>query len=245
VISTAVLALAVAATPGARRWLAGPPAPAAAVLSVSDRTTGCSWRLLRDLSLEARPAGSVARNGLYQGQAAGLVEGRAVWYQRSDWNQLFIPLDAPLPDVFSVQAEFRSPPADGHAHDVRFMIFTDPGGPDASDVAHGRGIVLRAEPGRPPVFEWGRTDGLHAREVTYKGVLPAPFSGAWRTLQVEGSRSGCWLRVLLDGAPILAATGECDLVGRHLMLGAAAAPWRAANVAWSAVRVFSGGDDCR
>jgi hypothetical protein len=67
----------------------------------------------------------------------------------------------------------------------------------------------------------------------------------WHTLRLEGSRSGCWLRASFDGAPLLVATGACDLAGRHVMIGATRTAYTPANVAWRDLAIERGTGRCR
>jgi hypothetical protein len=221
------------------------PPPAEATVAASSATTPCTWRLLSVHDLREPAPGAVARQGSSGSQGVADVSGARAWTQRSDWNQLFVPIGATVPDFFGAEASFLAQPVPGRARGVKMMIFTDPSGPDGSDVKHGRGVFLIQEPGRAPTFEWGVLDGMNARKVAYKGTLGAPFTGKWRTLRLEASRSRCWVRLLLDGAPILTETGNCNLAGKHVMLGSATDAYQSADVAWSHLRVFEGEPDCQ
>jgi len=245
----AALGLAIAAAAGAAvvawRGLAT-PAPPAVVLAASSATTPCSWSLVERHPLAEPPAGAVARNGKWQGQGRAELEGRGAWLQRSDWNHLFVPLPGlGAEDPFAVQVELLAPRPAGGQRQAKIMVFTDPGGPDDSDVRHGRGIAFLDEPGRSPGFEWGRLDGITARSVLYKGTLPEGFTGRWHAVRLEGSRAACWLRVLLDGAPVLTSVGDCDLAGRHVLLGSNGGTYQPAEVAWRDLQILHGTPDCR
>ncbi len=221
------------------------PKPGVLVLAGSSASTGCTWSLVARHWFGALPEGAVARNGAFQGQEAASRDGRGVWLQRSDWNQLFVRLPELESSVFAVQVDFHAPRPDGSPREAKLMVFTDPGGPDASDVRHGRGVSLLDEPGRSPGFEWGRLDGMTARVIAYRGTLAEGFADRWRTIRIEGSRANCWLRVLLDGVPLLTSVGECDLAGSHVLLASNGGTYRPADVAWRDLRVFRGGDECR
>lgn len=156
-----------------------------------------------------------------------------------------MPLGQPGPDYIAVQAEFFVPPSPDRAAWVRMMVHTDPGGPDESDVVHGRGIAIHQEPGANPAFEWGVLDGLTSRRIQYKGSIATTLTGRWRTLRTEGSRSKCWLRVLLDGAPVMTAVDECDLSGRFELLGSSRGHLVPGDVAWSNLVTFEGEPACQ
>jgi hypothetical protein len=221
------------------------PPPADATVAASSATTPCTWRLLSVHDLRGPAPGAVARQGSSGSQGVADAGGSKAWTQRSDWNQLFVPIGTTVPDFFGAEASFLAVPVPGRARGVKMMVLTDPSGPDGSDVKHGRGVFLIQEPGRAPTFEWGVLDGMNARKVVYKGTLGAPFTGKWRTLRLEGSRSRCWVRLLLDGVPLLTEVGSCDLAGTHVMLGAATDAYQPADVAWSNLRIFEGEPDCQ
>ncbi len=72
------------------------------------------------------------------------------------------------------------------------------------------------------------------------------LAGRWHLLRIEGSRSECWLRASIDGRPLLSETGYCDFSGSSVMFsGEIAESYRPANIAWRALRVFSGAANCR
>jgi hypothetical protein len=217
------------------------------VLAASPATLLCTWKMKAWHDLRRAPPGAVVRNGRLgsQREDAAEVYGRAAWVQGSDWNQLFVPLGEPDRDFFAVQAEFFVPPAPDRIAWVRMMVHTDPEGPTESDVRHGRGIAIYQEPGANPAFEWGVLDGLTARKIDYRGSLATALAGHWRTLRIEGSRSRCWLRVFLDGAPLLTAFDECDLSGRFVLLGSSRGHLIPGDVAWSNLTTFEGEPACQ
>ena len=219
----------------------------ALVVGASGATSLCTWRMRAWHDLRRAPPGAVVRNGRLgdRRQQPAEVQGREAWAQGADWNQLFVPLGDPAPDVFAVQAEFFVPPASDRATWVRMMVYTDPGGPDASDVLHGRGIAIYQEPGANPAFEWGVLDGMTARSISYRGSLATALAGHWKTLRIEGSRSHCWLRATLDGAPLLTAFDECDLSGRFVLLSSSRGHLVPGDVAWSNLTTFEGEPACQ
>jgi hypothetical protein len=247
------LALAAMALLAAGRWPhravsgGGVPSERAAVVAATSARTGCQWRVLPGIDLDARPPGAVVRNGGFQGQEAGTVLDRPAWRQRSDWNQLFTPTPATFDavDVFAVQAEFHFPAAGEWPRSATMMVFTDPAGPDPSDLEHGLGLSITEEPGQAPTFRWGVVQGPTRSRVTYRGTLPAALGGRWHTLRIEGSRSRCWLRAILDGAPLLWSSGDCDLAGRHVLVAGSGASYRPADVAWREIMLSLGTAECQ
>jgi hypothetical protein len=225
-------------------------APAALVVSATSATATCSWKQVARRDFETPATDLKWRNGSFRGQAAEMHEGRGAWHQGSDWNQLFIPVGERRPDVFAVDAQFLPPaaaPAD-QLLGVSLHVFADPVGPldsSSSEVAHGRGIVLYDAPGKAPQFEWGIPDGVQTRVVAAKGTLGSLARDRWHTLRIEGSRSRCWLRVLLDGAPLLVETGHCDLAGGHVLLGSNGGSYVQADVRWRTFRLFEGDATCQ
>jgi hypothetical protein len=106
-------------------------------------------------------------------------------------------------------------------------------------------VVVYDAAGKAPVFEWGTPDGVHTRLVAARGTLQGLARGKWHTLRIEGSRSRCWLRVLLDGAPLLVETGHCDLAGEWVVLGGNGGSYVPADVAWRSYRLFEGDAGCQ
>ena len=224
---------------------ARPPVPQAAVLAASTASTTCTWKQVAWHLLNERPPGAVTRGGKLGGQGAATAEGRAAWRQGSDWNELFVPVgDADL-DFFAVQADFFLPPVSTWPRGVDLIVFTDPSGPDESDVRHGRGISVYQDPGRGPMFEWGVSHGVNSVLVEYKGSVPREITGGWKKLRIEGSRSRCWMRVLLDALPLLTSVGECDLQGRHVLLGSSRGNLNPEEALWSNLLVSEGAADCQ
>jgi len=207
----------------------------------------CVWRQLSRLDFDAPVPVLRPRNGQFQQQGPVKRDGRSAWLQGSDWSQLFLPAGPKRPDVFAVQASFLAPAAE-HRVSVTMQVYVDPAGPldsSSSDTAHGRGIVLFQAPGSAPKFEWGVPEGVTSRAIDAKGSLPGPITDRWHALRIEGSRSHCWLRVLLDGAPILVDTGHCDLAGGDVLLGSGAEAYLAADVLWRELAIYEGEPSCQ
>jgi hypothetical protein len=235
-------------------WLRGPVAAAGrptATLAVaaSSKQVPCTWRLVTRADFDAPDAGLRARNGEFGKQALVTHEGRGAWRQGSDWNQLFVPAGARRPDVFAVQASFFAPVVAGQGVGVGLHVYGDPDGSmdqRSSDLRHGRGISLVEEPTRAVRYAWGVAEGVNTTQVSSKGTLPGSISGRWRSLRFEGSRSGCWIRVLLDGVPLLFEAGACDFAGGDVMLsGHTNAAYLAADVLWREFSVWEGEASCQ
>ncbi len=203
--------------------------------------SGPEWELVQSSSLAPPPAGALKRNGALAGQGVAQVQGRASWYQTSDWSMLFVPIDLPpSTDAFAIQASYFLPEVADWTRAVGFVAFTSPGTQDPADLVHGRGIVIEQMPGKAPDFIWGIPAGWTTAEVTARGHLAAPITGRWRTLRMEGSRAQCWLRLTLDGMVIHTSSEPCDPTGAYLMLGSLHGGGNPVNGAWSDLRVFRG-----
>ena len=235
-------------------WLRGAPGKAGAegaaplVLAASSALLPCTWKQVHRVDFDAPVPGARWRNGDFKQQGLATRDGRGAWLQASDWNQLILPAGAKRPDLFAVEASFLAPPVTDQAVSVTLHVYGDPAGPidhTSSDVIHGRGLVLIEAPGSPPRFEWGVPDGVNTRTVSSKGTLPATFTGRWRTLRLEGSRSRCWLRASLDGQPLVLETGACDLEGGSMILTGGGAAYVSANVLWREFRISEGDAGCQ
>ena len=247
----AVLVLAVAAAGAgalaARRWLAPPPerlAPLA--FGATDSSNGCRWERTTWTDLDRLPEGAVTRNGAVGGQGVAEVGGRKAWEITSDWGHIVLPMGAAAQgDPFAAEAEFFMPLVTGWMRGAAMNVFTETvGGAATGELAHGVALALSEEPGKPPRFEWHVPDGLGVLH-RYTGTLPAPVSGKWHTLRIEGSPSKGWFRGLLDGRPLVVARGQYDLSGTRVALGAGYGFMNPENVAWSNLRTFAGTPECQ
>jgi hypothetical protein len=245
-----VLASAAVAVPAAL-WLRGAARSAGAplVLAAASTLVPCSWKVLARADFDAPVPGARWRNGEFGRQEMVTREERGAWLEASDWNQLFIPAGARRPDVFAVEASFLAASAAGRGVGVGLHAYGDPAGPmdqRSSDLRHGRGIVLVEAPHGAARYEWGVVAGMNTTQVVAKGTLPGAISGRWHTLRVEGSRSRCWTRVLLDGAPLMFEIGSCDFEGGDVVLsGSASGAYVAADVLWREFRLFEGEPSCQ
>jgi hypothetical protein len=230
---------------GAALWVTRPrPTPASAIYSASAALTACKWVRTSYDPLEALPAGAEIRNGKLNGQAPVRREDRPVWLQLSDWNHLFVPVTNP-PDTFAVEAWFRLPDAAAGTRMAALTAFTNPSGPDPGHSEKGRTLLVVQEPDRPASFTWGFVGGPGRTRTDLTGPLPQPISDGWHRLRLEGSRTECWVRALIDRTPLVLETGACDLDGRNVMLFGAAPYWESAGVAWRDLQVLQGDGACR
>jgi hypothetical protein len=218
--------------------------PASLVVAASSALTACRWEEVLYANMEDAPPGSVVRGGKSGKQEPTRKDGRLVWRQGADWNNLFIPMKE-LPDVFAVEAQVLVPEATNGLRSAGITVFTDPDGPDPGHALHGRSLSLVDEPGRAPFFQWGFRGGPERNVTAKSGPLSRAFAGRWLKLRVEGSRSGCWVRALVDDVPVVFETGACDLGGHHLLLQANAPFWKSADVDWKDLQVFKGNSNCQ
>ncbi len=224
----------------------------AVALVASSSMVLCSWRRLVTQTDFDRPIPNLRwRNGDYIKQEAVTHEGRGAWRQGSDWNQVFLPAQRPgppdRPDVFAIEANFFAPPSAEYQVSASLHAYGDPGGPmdyTASDIHHGRAISLVETPQGAVTFEWG-VSGLNTHRMVTQGTLPTRFTGRWHKLRIEGSRSRCWARALLDGAPLVVEVGHCDFEGADTILGSGGESYRSANVLWREYRVWEGEAGCQ
>jgi hypothetical protein len=224
----------------------------AVALAASSSLVLCNWSRLVTQTEFDRPVPNMRwRNGDFQEQKAVMHEGRGAWLQGSDWNQAFLPAQRPgpadRPDVFAVEAHFFAPPSAEHQVSATLHAYGDPIGPmdyTSSDVRHGIGIGLAETPQGVVTFELA-IEGLNTHQSMKRGTLPARISGRWHHLRIEGSRSRCWLRALLDGAPLVVLVGYCDFGGADMMLGGGGGSYQAGNVLWREFRVWEGEAGCQ
>jgi len=241
----ALAAAAVAGALASRRWLA--PSIEPVVFSAESSPGTCEWGRATWVDLDRPPAGAVRRNGEMGGQGVAEVAGRKAWLQSSDWNQLLLPLGAAQHgDPFAVEAEFFMPPVTGWMRGVHLGLFADPvGGTAQGDFRGGVSLSLTESPGQPPLVTWYAPDDHGSPTTKYALPRRDSVAGRWRVLRVEGSRSKGWFRAFLDGKPLLVARGTYDLSGSHVILGSGYGYQHPEEVAWSNLRTFAGGPDCR
>ena len=244
-----IVALAAAGLVGAslgRRAASSTPAPIVPVPFGAKPTSNvCTWGNATWTDLDRLPAGAVLRNGDVGGQGVAEVGGRRAWRITSDWGVIVLPLGvAAQGDPFAVEVEFFIPPVTGWMRGADIRVFADLVGDSGGATVHGFSFGVREEPGKPPYFEWHEPVGTQAMR-RYVGNLSGPVSGRWRSLRVEGSRSGKWFRGLLDGEPLVMAYGDYDLAGSHVVVGSGYGYMNPEDVAFSNLRTFAGTPECR
>ncbi len=248
VLAAALVASGTAGALAARPFgvAAGPP-PAPVAISARSATTACDWGEASWTELDGIPEGAVALNGEIGGQGIREVSGRTAWLQWSDWNGLFVPMGrARDADVFAIEVEFHFPAVTRWQRGANLGIYSDP--PTAelrpAESRHGLTFGVLEEPGRAPSFQLNQiVDGAYVR--THQGTLRESLAGSWHLLRVEGSRTGGWLRALLDGQPLVVVHGVLDLSGGHVRLGSGYGYTNPEDVAWSNLRTFAGSPECQ
>lgn len=214
----------------------------------------CSWVSVWQASLSSLPAGATARGGTI-GQAVqfGSVGGRTAFTSSSDWSEILALASlAAGDDSFAVQADFFADAvaltAGNPFRNLGLYLFTDVSGPGQ---AHGVWVGFREQSGQATQLQWVVSPtplpgtgwdawdlNLNLGVVAQAEPLALPL-GAWHTLRVEGIRSQCRLRALLDGAVVSTWTpATCDLGGA--LVGVAAARVVPLNVAWTNLAVEKG-----
>ncbi len=200
----------------------------------------CTWTQLLGHSLTSAPAGSISRNG----GAAATVAGRTAWLQTSDWNVLLIPHGlAAGDDIFATEVDTYLPTVTTYQRMANLAPFTTsataPGPQGTCQFLGGiwGGPVARS--GSGSTVEWWSA----ACPNTLLSTAPmASPTGAWHRLRIEGIRSTCRYRLLLDGSLLSSKTGACDPNGSYLMLFGSSPSWNSAQVAWSNLAVYKGSE---
>lgn len=212
----------------------------------------CNWTSVRSTALTALPDDGTTRGG-----AAGTpwtfaeLAGRTAFQTGSDWMLLGVPskLAAP-PEVFAVEADFYVSAATLGASEFRniglyALADVDPVG---NGLQHGVWAGFRqtsagdlfqwvVPPATPPAGGWDAWDqGLQVVAQSTSLALP---TDAWHTLRVEGVRSACRFRALLDGVQVSGwSPGACDLGGTSVVV--ASGRLLPLGVGYSSINVQSG-----
>ena len=148
-------------------------------------------------------------------------------------------------DPFAVEAEFYIPEEGGWERGAEMAVFTEVlGEPKAGMISHGIVFLVKEAPGKAPWFMWFEPEDRRTRNP-YTGTVPGSLAGRWHTLRIEGSRSKKWFRGLLDGRPLVVSSGDYDLAGSRVSLGAGYGDTKPENVAWSNLRTFAGTPECQ
>jgi hypothetical protein len=210
----------------------------------------CTWQPVAQHSLTAAPAGSTAKTGVLGGQGSGPVGGRTAWLQTSDWNLLFVPTGlADADDVYAFESDFfieagaAAPPAFASLIVLTSDSATQCAGGTAQWTGGVLGRVVANGGGSAALDLWDGTAVCSASSVPVApGALAQTPVGAWHRLRVEGVRSTCATRALLDGAVVTSWSGPCasPLAGPEVALYAGGALGHASNTGWSNFSAFKG-----
>jgi hypothetical protein len=208
----------------------GPPAPPA-----------CTWTEVAFHDLATQPAGAIVRNGGLGGQGVAVVDGRPAWLQTSDWNVLLIPNGLTTgDDVFAVEVDAFVPATAVSYRTASLVPFTTsdtaPGPNGTCQFLGGVFGSLWVRPGAGSTVEWWSAACPNTLLTAEPVASPA---AAWHRLRLEGVRSTCSYRLLLEGALLSTWTGACDPGGGYLNLFGHT-QGQGAQVAWSNLAVFKG-----
>ncbi len=200
----------------------------------------CTWTQVLTAPLTAAPAGAIVRGS---GSAAA-VYGRTAWYQPSDWNVLLIPHGLAASDaVFAVEADVYIPAvATSYRYGGIAPFTTSATASGALGTCQFMGGIegaLFARAGAGSTVEWWNTSVCAWSLLSSQSLSPSP-AGAWHRLRIEGVRTTCRYRLLLDGQLLSTSTASCDPGGTYLSLFGGALG-QAGQVAWSNLAVYKGG----
>jgi hypothetical protein len=167
------------------------------------------------------------------------VYGRTAWYQTSDWNLLFVPTGLQsADDVFAVEAAVYVPTLTTYSRGASLLAFTSATGSGA--VAGGVQAFLESPLAAPSHLSFHTVTTFLAGIMQASSTLPLQ-TGQWRQFRLEGLRSTCSFRTLLDGVAYNGWSGTCDLSGTYFALFGNTNPtFNAAQVAWSNLTIFKG-----
>jgi hypothetical protein len=174
------------------------------------------------------------------------VYGRTAWYQTSDWNLLFVPTGfASGDDVFAVEADVYLPAFTTFERQASLYSFSTTQNVGVYQSTLGVLAQPWARSGTNTTLEFWTSAATGVQ--TQVATTPYPtFPGQWRRLRVEGVRSACRFRTLVDASVWITWTGACDVSGTYFVLGgnAATAP-NQAQTAWSNMTIYKGsGSNC-
>lgn len=213
----------------------------------------CTWTQVSSFDLATAPPGSTWTNGANGSQGVAPFHGRTAWVQLADWNRLHVPTGfTDSDDVFAVEAEyFAEDLGPGRALvNALLGVFTTPQeylcpeglGQGLHGLTVGPGYRSLPDVSNLLVFANGCASaggGLGASTPIQTVV------GTWQRLRVEGARSSCRVRALVNGQVVGTYNGQCNLFqGGYFALHGQAAPWTVANVAWSNLSISKGTAAC-
>ena len=209
----------------------------------------CSWTQLWQQPLSSLPAGATARPSY----GFTTVAGRTAFTTTNDWTELLAPAGlAPADDAFAVQADLYAAPVALTAGNFRSSGLYALTNIYNLGQQYGLWAGFREKLGQPTQFQWVVSPvtlpatGWDGWDMDIAGVsLLAQTSAAtlplsaWHTLRVEGIRSQCRFRALLDGVVISTWTpATCDVTGS--LVGVSGARSFPLNLAWSNLAVYKG-----
>jgi hypothetical protein len=148
----------------------------------------------------------------------------------------------PSDDYFSVQVDVYLP-AGSATQEQRagIFVFNDPD-PGLSFGTHGLLSTLQNSGAGSSALRWwvyplaNPPDAFNATSVVT--FLP----DQWHTLRVEGQRSLCRFRTLVDGVELGIWGGACDTAGAMMSVYSRNDAVQPTAVAWSNLRIFGGTD---
>ncbi len=210
-----------------------------AVILGAPLTGQCAWTQVAIHDLSSLPAGAAAAGDGPQGPAS--VSGRSAWLQSGNWNWLAIPSPFANEDVVAVEADVLVPFVAGSGRHASFFTFNDPT-PGSGLGNHGIGTSLTSFDATTASVDWWLSpapEGTFARRTPASMVLDQ-----WHSYRLEGRRSTCSFRVLLDGVEIDRLASPCDTTGGSISLVGNSMLAVPASVAWSALRMETGTAAC-
>jgi len=207
----------------------------------ADGACACVWTPVSSATLGTAPTGAVVRSGA-AGQGPATVYGRTAWLQSADWNVLLVPHGlAAGDDVFAVEADVYVPAATSNYRYAAMAPFTTSGTAAGTlGVCQFMGGIYGAlyeRPGPSATVEWWNTSVCDWTRLASQPTESR--AGAWHRLRVEGVRSTCRYRLLLDGTVLGTSTAACDPGGGYLSLFGGGLGQQGL-VAWSNLAVYRG-----
>jgi hypothetical protein len=155
---------------------------------------------------------------------------------------------AAIDDVFAVQADVFVTSGSAVDEGAAIVAFGDPDpNPANACAALSQGIFdfAWALIGGTAEARWAKTDGCPPSGTGFSVVSTnsvTPFSGNWATLRLEGIKSACRFRMLVDGAVVSTWTGACAMGGDSIVLYGRSGSIGSSgfDIAWSNLRIQKG-----
>jgi hypothetical protein len=200
----------------------------------------CTWQEVLNTSLASLPLGATTLNGGSGSQGPATVAGRQAWKQTSDWNELSVPMNIRASDdVFAVQVDMYIPTPPSSQRDAGVRLFNTLGLDGGTHGVRVRHLV----PASPPDQVMWYAFGASWAQVTSPSTVSV--RDQWRTVRIEGQRSTCSFRAMLDSTIAQSWSGTCDLAGGSVTLDSTGnGAFQPADVAWSNLRIFTGSVGC-